>query len=794
MKKTMLLMVGLLMTGTTAWAQDLPAFPGADGYGRYVTGGRGGKILHVTNLNDSGEGSLRWAVSQSGTRTIVFDVSGTIELKSKLSIKNDNVTIAGQTAPGEGICLKNYNVNVSANNVIVRYIRCRMGDEHATEDDAMGGTNRTGVIIDHCTMSWSTDECASFYGNKEFTMQWCIVSESLSNSVHGKGSHGYGGIWGGEGATFHHNLIAHHKSRTPRLCGSRYTGRPDDERVDLRNNVFYNWGPTNGGYAGEGGSYNFVNNYYKPGPSTATKTSLVHRIFSPNADDGSNKNASGVWGKFHVAGNFFDDTCPDVQANSTSVNNIASVNSNNTNGIHPNTGNAALPGGNKANILSTTPFEVAGIYQHTAEKAYEKVMLHVGASLKRDAIDARIIAETMSGTYSFEGSNGSTRGIIDSQTDTEGYLNYLQYPRLRDTDNDGIPNAWEKANGLDPNDKSDASTAFPNGGGYTAIEVYMNSLVEDITKECLADTEIACTEFFPTYVQPTYADSDYYGSGEEEEEEPTEPENPSMEGGTSVLIAWDMASTEATATTTTDGVETSMSINNLDTQVKSNILRFAADDWANNGGENADINIQYTLTPKSDMYLAIDAIEFDAARHGTDKMTFSAVYGTDPTGSEATYFVETQKPDRDSYTHYKHTLAKPVVVGPGKPFVMRLIPFPQSGFGSKKYAISYKNVSFSGRTGTEANLKNPESINQATSQWQAYVTANGQLHYTLDKGCRVEIEVISATGVTAYTFNQIEEAGTHQLQLPMEQLGTGIYICRIKTCNHSQSLKLVTSY
>lgn len=504
MKTRILLLATVLCMAITITADELPAFPGADGYGRYVTGGRGGKILHVTNLNDSGEGSLRWAIAQSGTRIIVFDVSGTIVLKSQLSIKNGNLTIAGQTAPGDGICLKGHTMNLDAHNVIIRYIRCRMGDERAVENDAMWGRNRKGVILDHCTMSWSTDECASFYGNKEFTMQWCLISESLNTSVHGKGSHGYGGIWGGEGATFHHNLMAHHKSRVPRLCGSRYTGRPEDERVDLRNNVFYNWSD-NSGYAGEGGSYNFVNNYYKPGPATAKKNSVVHRIFSPNADDGKNTNKKGVWGQFYVSGNYFDDTCPSIQNNSTAMKNIASVNADNKKGIHPN---GSVP--DTINIHADAEFSMANISQHTAAIAYEKVLAYAGASFMRDTIDRRIAREVKEGTHTYQGSKSKMLGIIDSQADTEGYPTYSQEPRLYDTDNDGIPDAWERVNGLDPNSASDASEAFPNGGGYTAIEVYINSIVEHITKACLADTEEDNHEFFPEFIQPEYTDEDYY--------------------------------------------------------------------------------------------------------------------------------------------------------------------------------------------------------------------------------------------------------------------------------------------
>ncbi|MDR2938296.1 MAG: pectate lyase, partial [Prevotellaceae bacterium] len=344
---------------------EVVAFPGAEGFGRLTTGGRGGKVLYVTTLSDSDTlGSLRWAVNQTGKRTIIFKVAGNIVLSSRLSIKNGDVTIAGQSAPGAGICISGHEVVVAASNVIIRYLRFRMGDATKVQGDAFGGYNQKNIIIDHCSMSWGTDEVSSWYENENFTMQWCLLAESLRVSVHVKGPHGLTGIWGGHKASFHHNMIAHSDDRNPRFCGSLYSNRPDEELVDFRNNVIYNWG-SNSGYGGEGGSYNMVNNYYQPGEGSGSKT----RIFAPNPDNGANIQQAGVWGTFYVAGNLM------MNANGT-VN--TSVTADNWEGIHPKNGK------NKNELKSATEFEKGEVTTHTAQEAYDLVLAKVGASLKRD--------------------------------------------------------------------------------------------------------------------------------------------------------------------------------------------------------------------------------------------------------------------------------------------------------------------------------------------------------------------------------------------------------------------------
>ncbi|WP_377483941.1 pectate lyase family protein [Pontibacter toksunensis] len=451
--------------GPTPVSENALAFPGAEGFGKDATGGRGGKVIKVTNLNDSGAGSLRAAITATGARIILFEVSGTIELKSNLNIDNNDITIAGQTAPGDGITLKNYPVVVNADNVVLRFMRFRMGDEAQQEADALGGRFHKDIIVDHCSMSWSTDECVSFYGNENFTLQWSIISESLLNSAHAKGAHGYGGIWGGKNASFHHNLLAHHDSRNPRLgeeAGKAYTLT---DLVDLRNNVIYNWG-NNSAYGGEAMNVNMVNNYYKPGPVTTKK----ERILSIDKNKNAGTEVYDVWGKFYINGNNVEGS-------------TRATNDNWTYGVANQFHNSygTVPEAEKAAMRLSEPHPIQNnVTTHTAETAYQRVLAYGGASLKRDAVDSRVIENVQNGSFTAPGSNGSNNGIIDSQQDVGGWPELISLPAPVDSDNDGMPDDWEKAQKLDPakanaNGRS-LSTAYDN------IEVYINSLVKDIVE------------------------------------------------------------------------------------------------------------------------------------------------------------------------------------------------------------------------------------------------------------------------------------------------------------------------
>ncbi|MGX5817884.1 pectate lyase family protein [Chitinophaga lutea] len=416
-----------------------PAFPGAEGEGKFTTGGRGGKTLIVRNLDDDGPGSLRWALKQAYPRTIVFAVSGTIALRSPLKITKGDCTVAGQSAPGDGICIKGYNVAIQADNIILRYLRFRPGDESGEPDDALTAIGHARIIIDHCSMSWAVDECASFYDNRAFTLQWCMIAESLRQSVHPKGAHGYGGIWGGQGASFHHNILAHHTSRNPRFCGSRYTHEPEKEKVDFRNNVIYNW-VHNSAYGGEGGNHNIVANYYKAGP--ATRASVRARIVNP---------ADTPYGKFYVEGNYVDGF-PKITADNW---------------------NGGVQGADEGAVRLKQPVSLAPVATQPAEKAYRLVLQHAGASLHRDAADERVVRDITSGAATC---GKEHNGIIDSPADTGGWPVLRSTPAPPDADEDGMPDDWEKRHGLDPRNAADAA-AYTLDKQYTNLEMYLNSLL-----------------------------------------------------------------------------------------------------------------------------------------------------------------------------------------------------------------------------------------------------------------------------------------------------------------------------
>jgi len=454
--------------------QEARAFPEAQGGGVNASGGRNGVVYFVTSLEDDANeaGTLRYALKQSTTRMILFKVAGQINLKSELRIKNGNVTIAGQSAPGDGICIAGYPVVVEADNVIIRFLRFRMGDQSKVEGDALTCIGRKNVIIEHCSFSWSTDECVSCYGNTDFTLQYCFITESLRTSVHDKGAHGYGGIWGGTNASFHHNLLAHHDSRNPRFDHS-YVNNSCFGPVDYVNNVIFNWGG-NSAYGGEGydqvRKINMVNNYYKYGPATSKKTRVVDPTVSCSYCSNGHTLIPGM---FWLSGNYMygsSEVTNDNWKGSTQTGSDVKATARWTDGL---------------TTLSA---------EQTAEQAYETVLEKAGCSLHRDAVDLRIVDDVRNGivrngvavtsgtiTGSVKPKTGeiSKGGLIDTPSDVGGYPTLQSGSLPTDSDGDGIPDEWELANNLNPQSYSDGK-ATTLSAPYTNLEVYLNSLVQHL--------------------------------------------------------------------------------------------------------------------------------------------------------------------------------------------------------------------------------------------------------------------------------------------------------------------------
>ena len=445
------------------------AFPGAEGFGKYATGGRGGMVYIVTNLNDSGLGSLRWAVEAKGPRTVIFQVSGNVELKSNLNIREGNLTIAGQTAPGEGITIKNHSLIIrNASNIIIRFVRSRMGDTSNLENDAFTirrdskGSTPENIIVDHCSFSWGTDETFSIGNGKNITVQHCIITEGLNDSVHEKGRHGFGGIVSGQNISVFSNLLCHFNQRNFAFQKGNNFSR-SQSLIDFRNNVIFNWSFR----ASDGGAesnVNLISNFYKPGPASTSGNGFPNHFLNPtriNSDP-------TTYGLFYLEGNILSHR-PEVLTNQWLGVRLES-------GIltkqyleqvkHKDPKGKSIPFAVAADIYSKT---------WTAEEAYKIVLDQAGSSLFRDAMDIRLVEEVRTGMVIHKGSKTGIPGIIDSQHDVGGWPELKSLPAQKDTDRDGMPDAWEIENGLDPDKRSDRF--YDLNPNFTNLEVYLNGLV-----------------------------------------------------------------------------------------------------------------------------------------------------------------------------------------------------------------------------------------------------------------------------------------------------------------------------
>ena len=421
-----------------------PAFPGAEGFGANAIGGRGGTVYKVTNLNDDGAGSLRAAVEARGPRIVIFSVSGTIALKTILAVKNPYITIAGQTAPGGGICLKDNELHIQTDHVIVRYIRSRAGDNVSKENHGINVVAGKNIIIDHCSTSWAVDEVLSVttYGQLgNVTIQWCLISESLHDSEHWKGPHGMGslirGAWGNK-YTFHHNLWAHHNNRNPAMGNyNKYEDDPDGLIFDFRNNVIYNWRRVPAGHAaGALGKtrMNFVNNYCKAGPSSMGDYKWLGSV---------------VHSRAYFSGNCSNGTYPSDQWSLVTFRNNFSPSETET-------------------FKLSQPIPFAPVKTDDAKTAYERVLADVGATFpERDAVDIRIINDVKNGTGR----------IINNEDEVGGWPELRSAAPPEDSDSDGMPDEWEKKHNLNPDDYFDTKAGNLSPEGYTNIEVYLNGLV-----------------------------------------------------------------------------------------------------------------------------------------------------------------------------------------------------------------------------------------------------------------------------------------------------------------------------
>ena len=761
--KKLLTTIAIAAIALTAQAQA-PAFPGAEGHGRYTAGGRGGKIVHVTNLNDSGTGSFRQAVKGTDKKIVVFDVAGVIALESDVNI-GANTTILGQTAPAPGITLRYYTVNPNGNNIVMRFIRIRRGQEKDVNDGADASTARhyTGMMIDHCSMSWSIDEVASFYDNNNFTLQWCTIGESLNEAGHGKGAHGYGGIWGGKLASFHHNLICHVNNRSPRFNGARYdwTGYTGNklysqynwenavqaENVDFRNCVIYNC--ANGCYGGPGGGYvNMINNYYKTGP--AGSTSRVTQISIANSTSASGyEKYWDMTSRYYIKGNRVNNSENYDWSNIAYDSGVQTINGerytqdpnhyygSNVTYVKNSSGTDCVK------IKLDNPIDAGTVTTHTANQAFNKVLAYAGASLNRDDVDERYMTEAKNGTATYTGSVTGKKGRIDKVSDVNGYTetNFGTGSRETgfDTDNDGIPDAWETANGLDPNSAADAQLYTLDAKKYyTNIEVYANSLVQDIMLGGNADATDGVEEYYPAYTKEDGTKVDAINGPNPDDDTPVVGQEgdiswPLSEGTNQPAYAFSSAIGDYLETPVMT-VGSHLQVNGKK-NVGFDMTAFTITD------DNSDANatdgnaVTFSITPKSGYRFQPTGVSFNVTRFGTDHGKFQAYWlYSDGTRVE---IAEDQLANRDNatpkYTTINNTFQGKATTATSS-LVIHLYDIP---YNANTKTMGLANVVISGKAGSSSTgIKSLDNTSVATT----YYTLQGMHISSPKQGVFIRID------------------------------------------------------
>ena len=744
----------LLFFGSQKSGAQTLAFPGAEGAGKYVSGGRGTKlfpttVFEVTNLNDDNNpGSLRYALSQPSAvypfRTIVFKVSGTILLTQGLDIPS-NTTLAGQSAPGDGICIADHPVYIKGDNVILRYMRFRMGDRYQNigkvagsgSDDALGSTSGSKLIIDHCSVSWSEDEALSVYRGDSVTLQWNLISEPLNYSYHFEEQdtdfeqHGYGGIWGAINGSFHHNLFAHCRNRTPRFAGGDTYESGKSETCDFRNNVLYNWG-INNIYGGDGGHYNVVNNYYKYGPNTSN----VRKYQVVNVDSVS---PTVQWARYFLKGNYIDGSPTNTSSNFLGVG----------------MGNWTLK--DTLKFKANVPFNLPDTIGESALSAYTNVLAQVGCSFpKRDTLDERIINDVKNRTGRFI----DVQGGFPHGTDYS--VSYIAWPALSsapspaDSDHDGMPDSWESANGLNPNSATDGNNK--NSLGYSNLEVYLNALITGASPND------------PGYggLNTTTVDTDT-GSGD------------------AASAVWNLtANTSATATgaisatdqvypsSMTAGYVSYTSTGGLYANQTVNAQRVKPSaGWpASQAGPDDAQYVNYSITPGTYQKFTLDTLVFDFGDAGsTNTMKADIYYSLDEFSTEK-LLINPQPITLPKYTvageFARFTFAGlGIAVPAGKTLSVRVYPWWPSGATTTKYLVE-RNVRMVGRTETVLPLKLLSFTAQLSSlpgalpvlKWETSNEVNCS-HFLIERGYSSDsfqtigrIDARNTSGSNSYAYQE----------------------------------------